>query len=271
MNKQIRLSNTTLVVTLRCNLKCKLCAVSAPYYKNPQHYSLEILKKSVDRYFEAVDYVEKFTINGGEPMIYPELPELMDYLLKYIDRMDMLEIISNGSVQPTVELINVLKKSGKINILLDDYGAKLSAKADYIVETFEKEGIAYRRRKYYGAEVHSGGWVDLTQIYKRDRSEAETAEIYSKCAYPGPFHCFVLFGGKAYICGVYKKCVTDGIIPDNKDEYVDFIAEDWNVDKVQSQIKVFHDRKYFSACEYCNGFCPDSKRFSPAEQLEEMK
>lgn len=45
MNEIIKLSNTTLVVTFRCNLKCKLCAVSAPYYKEPPHYSVELLKK----------------------------------------------------------------------------------------------------------------------------------------------------------------------------------------------------------------------------------
>lgn len=44
MNEIIKLSNTTLVVTFRCNLKCKLCAVSAPYYKEPPHYSVELLK-----------------------------------------------------------------------------------------------------------------------------------------------------------------------------------------------------------------------------------
>lgn len=29
-------------------------------------------------------------------------------------------------------------------------------------------------------------------------------------------------GGKAYICGVYKRCVSEGVIPDIEDEYVDF-------------------------------------------------
>ena len=96
MNEIIKLSNTTLVVTFRCNLNCKLCAVSAPYYKEPPHYSVELLKKSIDRYFEAVDHVDKFTVNGGEPLVHPQIAEIMDYALKYIDRMDMLEIITNG-------------------------------------------------------------------------------------------------------------------------------------------------------------------------------
>ena len=113
MNEIIKLSNTTLVVTFRCNLKCKLCAVSAPYYKEPPHYSVELLKKSIDRYFEAVDHVDKFTVNGGEPLVHPQIAEIMDYALKYIDRMDMLEIITNGSIAPSKELAQVLQKSEK--------------------------------------------------------------------------------------------------------------------------------------------------------------
>lgn len=273
MEKNIHLSNTTLVVSLQCNLKCRLCAVSAPYYKEPPCYSVDMLKKSVDRYFEAVDYIDKFTVNGGEPLIYPHIDEIMDHLLKYSDRMGMLEIITNSSVVPNDKLIDVLKKSDKIDILLDDYGPELSKGADKTVEIFEHESIKYRRRTYYGKDAHFGGWVDLRDVSKKDRSADETSKVYQNCAYPGPFHCFVLFGGKAYICGVYAWCVNEGIIPDNKEEYIDFLASDFDADSAKEKIAAFYDRQYFSACEYCNGFCMTSERFEPAEQLtaEELK
>ncbi len=267
MNEIIKLSNTTLVVTFRCNLKCKLCAVSAPYYKEPPHYSVELLKKSIDRYFEAVDHVDKFTVNGGEPLVHPQIAEIMDYALKYIDRMDMLEIITNGSIAPSKELAQVLQKSEKVDILIDDYGKELSKNVDKMIGIFEEYHIKYRRRKYYGSDAHLGGWVDLSNISLKDRSEEDTAQIYKNCAYPGPFHCFVLMGGKAYICGVYKRCVSEGVIPDIEDEYVDFLNDSWNPEVTKKKIANFYNRKFFSACKYCSGFCPDSERFAPAEQL----
>lgn len=268
MHNEFHLTNTTLVVTMRCNLRCKLCAVSVPYYKHPEHYSIELLKKTVDRYFMAVDRVDKFTINGGEPLTHPQLAELMDYLLRYSDRMGMLEILTNGSLVPSEELVDVLAKSDKTNVLVDDYGPEISKKVSDAIDVFESQGIAYRHRSYHGVDPHCGGWVDLTQICKKNRSLEETAEIYAKCAYPGPFHCLAIFGGKAYICGVYKKCVTDGLISDMPTEYIDFLADDYDVAKVRAQITSFHNRKYFSACAYCDGFCPDSPRYTPAEQLE---
>jgi len=241
--------------------------VSAPYYKEPPHYSVELLKKSIDRYFEAVDHVDKFTVNGGEPLVHPQIAEIMDYALKYIDRMDMLEIITNGSIAPSKELAQVLQKSEKVDILIDDYGKELSKNVDKMIGIFEEYHIKYRRRKYYGSDAHLGGWVDLSNISLKDRSEEDTAQIYKNCAYPGPFHCFVLMGGKAYICGVYKRCVSEGVIPDIEDEYVDFLNDSWNPEVTKKKIANFYNRKFFSACKYCSGFCPDSERFAPAEQL----
>lgn len=267
MEQTLHLSNTTLVVTFRCNLKCKLCAVSAPYYDVPPHYSLESLTDSVKRYFDVVDYVDKFTINGGEPLLHPQLPDIMDFVIKYIDRIGTLEIITNGAVAPNKRLLSSLSSSDKIDILVDNYGPNLSPKVPQIIEAFNFEGVKHRVRKYYGDDAHLGGWVDLLDISKKNRSTEETEKIYMHCAYPGPFRCFVIFGGKAYICGVYKRCESLGIIPDNPDEYVDFSNDLSPIEIKKRQIKDFYNRRYFSACEYCNGFCDDSKRYSPAEQL----
>lgn len=267
MEQTIHLSNTTLVVTLRCNLKCKLCAVSAPYYTEPPHYSFTFLAKSIDQYFQAVDYVDKFTVNGGEPMLHRELPDIMAYLVKYIDKIGTLEIITNGTVAPDERLLQSLSLSDKIDILVDNYGADLSKKVPQIVDGFNAYGIRHRVRTYYGKEAHCGGWVDLLDLSKKDRSPEETEHIYKHCAYPGPFHCFVMIGGKAYICGVYKRCESLGIIPDQPNEYVDFSGNALPVAETKEKIRNFYNRKFFSACEYCNGFCDDSKRYAPAEQL----
>jgi organic radical activating enzyme len=268
MQNQLCLLNTTLVVTLRCNLRCKFCAVSAPYYADPPHYTYENLIQSIDEYFKCVDKVEKFTINGGEPFLHAQLPEIMEYFKAYIDKIGMLEIITNGSVVPGERLLASLKHSDKIDILVDDYGSGLSKNVQKITAAFKEHGIKYRHRKYYGKDAHCGGWVDLLDLSKKQRSDAETERIYKHCAYPGPFHCFVIFDRKAYICGVYKRCESLGIIPDIPDDYIDFSNTQASVSDKKERIRNFYNRKYFTACAYCNGFCDDSPRFAPAEQLK---
>lgn len=265
--EKIRMTNVTFAVTLRCDLKCKLCAVFAPYYEEPPHYTMETLKKSADRYFELVEYVDKFTISGGEALIRTDLPELIDYLAKYIDHIGMLEILTNGTVTPGDELLRSLSFSPKVNILVNNYGANLSRKVPEIIEKLEAYEIAYRLRDQNAENAHCGGWVDISNLSHKNRSKEETAERFSKCAYPNAFRCFAIFGDRAYICGVYLRCKTLGLISDIPEEYVDFSDADTTTaeEKIQ-KIKNFFEKPY-SACEYCKGFCPGDERFLPAEQI----
>lgn len=271
--EKIRMSNVSLVITLRCSLTCKLCTAFAPYYKEPPHYSFEMLKKSIVRYFDLVEYVDKFTINGGEAILHKDLPELIDFLANYIDRIGMLEFLTNGTLVPSEKLLKSLSFSPKVNIMVNNYGDETSKKISEIKAGFEKYNIAYRLRDQNAEKNYCGGWVDISDVSPKNRTDKETEELFSHCVYPTAFRCFAIFGDKAYICGVYLWSVANGIIPDNPDEYVDFsdnctLSPEEQIEK----IKHFFDKPR-SSCALCNGFCPESKRFTPAEQLtaEEMR
>lgn len=268
MMKKISMSNVSLVITLRCSLKCKLCTAFAPYYKQAPHFSYETLTKSIVRYFELVERVEKFTINGGEALLHENLPNIINFVQKYIDRIGMLEILTNGTLVPSERLLESLKRSPKINILINNYGTSISTKIPEIVSAFQKNNITYRLRDQNAEKDYCGGWVDISDLSNKNRSKDETAELFSHCVYPGAFKCFAIFGDKAYICGVYLRCKTTGVIPDQPMEYVDFSDDSVSSPEEKiNQIQNFFARKFFSSCEYCNGFCPESKRFTPAEQL----
>lgn len=267
MGNRLHLTNTTLVITLKCNLKCKLCAVSAPYYTDINHYELDDLVATITKYFETVDFVDKFTINGGEPFIHPNLNEIMQEAIKHIEKVGILEIITNGTIVPNNQLLMTLKSSPKIDILVDNYGNALSKKVNEIISLFDDNEIKYRHRKYYGDDAHFGGWVNLHNVKYKNRTDEETAELYSKCAYPGPFNSFAIFKNEAYICGVYLRTKTKNIIEDDPSEYVDFSDNTLTRNELRKKIRDFHNRKFVSSCRYCDGFCNDSKRYTPAEQL----
>lgn len=266
MNK-IRMTNVTLAVTLRCDLKCKLCAVFAPYYEQPPHYSTDTLKRSIERYFNLVEYVDKFTISGGEALLHDDLPEIIDFLSGYDDHIGMLEILTNGTVVPNERLLRSLTHSPKMNVLVNDYGPTLSKKIPEIRKSLESRQIAYRYREQNARNAHCGGWVDISDLSDKHSTDAQIKGRFEHCAYPGAFRCFAIFGDKAYICGVYLRCKTLGIIPDTPEEYVDFSDSTTETKEEQVQkILHFFDRPY-SACAYCNGFCSENERFVPAEQI----
>ena len=107
------------------------CAVYAPYYKDPFHPTLEYLLMCIDRYFEIVDRIRLFSISGGEPLLRTDLPQILQRVQQYEDRIERLEIITNGTMIPSDELIDKLCAFKiKLNLLVDNYGPDKSVNAE---------------------------------------------------------------------------------------------------------------------------------------------
>jgi hypothetical protein len=264
----LKIKQVALIITHRCTLKCKLCGNYSPYYSPPPHFSLEYLSKVISNIFDIVDIVEKFNINGGEPLLHPQLPEIVDYLSLFADKIDILEITTNGTVTPGDRLLKSLSFSNKVEILVDNYGPKLSTNIPEIMDAFSSANIRHRVRKYYGADAHCGGWVDLSDLTKKHTTDEDAANIFSRCYLTSKLKCMPVIEGKAYICPTYKRCKDLALISDNPSEYIDILSDTITLSVKREQIRNFYNRKYFTACAYCSGFCEDSPRFAPAEQLE---
>lgn len=98
MSHILKCDRTELTITHRCTLKCKLCGAYSPYYLPTPHWTFDKLKIYIDSYFNIVDYVEKFTISGGEPLLHPELSQIIEYMHKFSNQFNILEIITNGTI-----------------------------------------------------------------------------------------------------------------------------------------------------------------------------
>lgn len=267
MGGKLHLTNASLVITLRCTLRCKLCTAQAPYYDVPPHYSFGTISTAIKNFFAIVDRLDKLTINGGEALMHPKLPEILDELAAYQSRIGLLEILTNGTLLPKQKLLEKLRDY-HVDILVNNYGSHLSVQIPALIQVFKEYGITYRLRDQNEETRYFGGWVDISDLSLKNRTDADTKALFAKCVYPGAFRCFAIFGDRAYICGVYKRCSDLGTIPDSPEEYVDF--SDTSPDSTQERIRkieAFYDRDFFSSCRYCDGFCPDSPRYLPAEQL----
>jgi hypothetical protein len=258
--------NLTVLITSKCTLKCKLCATYAPIHPSPCNYPFEQITKSVGRFFDSIDQVRLFTISGGEPLLHPQLPELIDYYSQFIDRMEIFEIITNGTVIPGERLLEKLKFSDKVDIMIDDYGPELSVKVSQIVEAFKKNGIKHRVRKYYGDDAYYGGWLDISDFSDKLRTEEENRELFARCQYTTTFknHIFII-NGTAHMCYINKQLLD--FMPDKPDEYVDLMDDSASMEEIRAQLTGLRNRNRLSVCSYCNGFCVDAERFTPAEQF----
>ena len=62
---QVCIGKVTTSVTTKCTFNCQYCNMLMPYYKTPQIYPVDMLKKDADALFGIVDFVTSFVIIGG--------------------------------------------------------------------------------------------------------------------------------------------------------------------------------------------------------------
>jgi len=269
--KKFVMPHATILITLVCNLKCRLCSAFSPYYTNSRHPSADSVKKSLERFFDITSYVEKFTICGGEPLTYPYLDDIMRFFVQYTNQIGMLEILTNGTICPSEKLIDTMKQyeKGKFRVLVDNYGENLSVKVKEICTVLAEAGICCDVRNYTNEDPHCGGWVDFGDLtMQKHSSQAERELKYSKCAYPQKLGFSFAIGpdGCMFPCGPARRCQKLGIVDDEK-EYINLFDETLSVEEQREKIQAVFDGKSLKACAYCNGLCDDSPRYLPAEQL----
>ena len=266
--------STSVVTSFRCNLNCKHCAAYAPYLKNKLERSNDEIMKGVERFYNIVDKVEWFTILGGEPLIYKDLPDLLERLLAYKDRFEKVQIITNGTIVPSDELINVIKKYGEkfYSFFIDDYGPDLSKKIPEIEEVLKKYDVPYFVRDYHTEDMHCGGWIDLGDMRHEQHTWEEAQNVFDKCGIRKVGLCSMIADTIWYPCDqVFRRLDLGQKVASS--DYIDFTDESLTVEQQREKFRKIYDDKCLETCKYCAGYCEDSVRVRPALQLtpEELK
>ena len=130
--------------------------------------------------------MNKLTVTGGEPFLYPDLDQFIRHLKNYYKQIGTLEIITNGSIIPNSNFLEAAKDFGpNVSFLIDNYGSDLSSKAQEVAKLLFSLNLQSTIRNYTGEGTHCGGWTDFGDLTKPACKSQEEAELtYSKCAYP---------------------------------------------------------------------------------------
>lgn len=288
-NNEIIIGTSALLLTFRCNLRCKLCCTTTPQMPMERQvdFPLENLQAVLKRYFEVVKYIRKLSFGGGEPTLYKRLPELIEYTVQFREQFEVFEIITNGVALPRKEILDTAEKyKDVIFFMIDDYGEDKSLHVREVVEQFENRGIRYKVRCYHGEQAHEGGWVDLGD-FTHKHSKEEASILMSKCcisskkknhtgvkdslneendaAYYLPYAANT--NGLVHRCARAYSTLQAGAISKKSGCFVNIMDGNKTVKEIRQEIiSMFSDHSY-EACEYCNGFDESSKRYEPAEQI----
>lgn len=263
-----KMRQTAIIPSLYCNLNCKLCASAAPCYSKAASTPIDRLLKIIDRYFQVVPYVEKLAVSGGEPLLYPNLPEVLSAIEPHLSQTGSVEIITNGTIVPSGEVLEAAGQLGdKFRFMIDNYGETLSKKVPQIECALELAGIHYMTRNYTNENPHCGGWVDFGDLTEQKHPSREAAKrLYAKCAYPQKMgFCFNVVDGVMYPCSPVRRCRELGVI-DEPGDYVELLDSGLSIEDQRRKIQSIYHGDSLAACAYCSGLCDDSLRFIPAEQ-----
>jgi len=262
----------SIQVTWKCNLKCKYCCTGSPYKQHLPHFPLDILDSSFDKFFSLIEYARKVSFSGGEPLLRKDLPNLIDNFFRFSSRFEFIELITNGTIIPSDELIRVLKKhKERIAIQIDHYG-EVSKNADKVAEILENHKLSYRVREYYGENASHGGWVDYGDFDKK-HDEKQAHELYRKCFFShyrretDPY--IDLSNGVVHLCVRSLLTMEKGCVPNEPPEFIDIMDNTKTDDELRDHIFKLTWARYLNSCMFCNGFCADNtQRVLPSVQLD---
>lgn len=266
MMKKIHCHSMALIVSYRCTLKCKLCLVYAPYYKNPKDYPVDLLVESIDECFRLVDSCDTFNVQGGEPLMYKDLPSIMDKLGEYKKQIGKLLLTTNGTLLPDTKLINSLIALGDfVQVNISNYGIEKSPKVSDLISILEKNNVAYRVINYDTGNIHYGGWIDFTDHTLKYSSEEELLGNAAECGYRKGGNLAIVNGGMYICCRVVRR-IDLGIIEKNDESFID-LFDTRELGERREIVRKILNAKYTPACKYCMGKRSDIPHYPPAEQL----
>ncbi len=245
------LGKVTTSVTTKCTFNCKNCNMLMPYYNNPQDYDLAMLKRDADLFFQFVDFVTSFVIIGGEPFLYNNLVDYIEYIgTNYRKRIGNILLITNGSIKPNDEVLDTLL-SFDCEVRFSNYLREIPYENRYneVKNLLVQKGIRV-------IEFIQTEWIDFGFPHDNvnmGNSPEELRRHMLNC------HglCHFLHGGKYYFCSNAWTAQECGkfLLIENQD-YINLERLDHETGR--EYLLNFHvgnmEHGYMNFCKVCRGF-----------------
>lgn len=247
-----------LIVGQACSLKCKHCANFSPFApESVKRYPLKKLCDDLSLVFHSVHRVEKIQVQGGEPFLYTELPELLDFI-RNSGKADVLTVATNGTIVPKESVFQALQRN-RVRVRISSY-------PNTPKETVSK---LTQRLKEYGLDVwiyeftsDDSMWYDMGGISASptDDSDEAVQQRFMKC----PFHdCFTLENGKVSRCSRAVMAELLQGFTSRESDLLPVVPEDDFSAKLWQYLST---PIFMEACRHCYGI--EGGKVAPAMQLE---
>ncbi|HJO92999.1 MAG TPA: radical SAM protein [Victivallales bacterium] len=234
-----------VLVSTRCNLRCKGCNHLREFYKPSDNFDIETERifDDLGRILDAVDLLYTLVIVGGESFLHKDLENIIDRALR-LPKIGIIHIITNGTVMPKNERVFELLSNPRVVVAVTDYGDNIHEKLQVNIKLFlakmDKFNVNYRYTKQME-------WFDFGNFEERGYSREELSRVFSSC-------CFVtndLFNGKLHKCSRSVFGTYLGKIPNSHSDYVN--VRNTSREDLRNKLIDYFDKKHTVMCRYCNG------------------
>lgn len=264
---QVCLSQVFSSITSRCTFNCKHCNMLMPYYKQHYEYSPDEIEADLALLFQRVDYLTSYFIIGGEPFLHKELDMILERVChKFGDKIGYIQIITNGSVIPNQNVLQVIEKFG-VKVRLSDYSQKIpySDRLQKVIDILREYNIEYSMGIY--KEWMDLGFPDKVPCIGKSREDAKKHML--NCS-PG---CHIISERKFFYCGLMFSAEKCGLYQLEKDDYIDLRRS--HSDPLEDKKEIMKyclgeiDKGFISICNICRGSGSDNDKI--IEVAEQMK
>ncbi len=261
-NNQLYVELAQISLTERCSLKCKKCAHACyAVDSKAQDMSLGMAKKSADFFFHFVDIIREFVLIGGEPFLYRNLADIIEYIGEnYRNKIVDFTITTNGTIIPDSSILELCRKYHVI-IRISNYSAgikSLEKKYGQLLEKLNDYQVLYSMGN---KEIQ---WMDygFETVY-RNGTEEELIQVFDRCKTP----CREIRGSRYYYC-VMARSVSDNLkLNVGKEDYLE-LADLTKQDKkvILEFDRGYSDKGYLDMCNRCRGAEASDYPIPAAEQ-----
>lgn len=252
-----------LSVTNRCTLRCKYCMRACHNVdRNEEDMNIDMAKHSVDAFFAQVDRIGTFDLTGGEPLLYENIDELIEYAgEKYRTRMSHMQIFTNGTIIPSVTTLELCNKYN-IKLCISNYSGtlpQLKHQYDKLCDILTEHDISF-----FLIDRTSELWFDRkTGRINRQAYAAELIKIFDECG----ILCKEIRGSKLYYCAAARSTSDNLHLGIGTEDYLDLSMEQ-NKAVILEFLMGYSEKGYLDMCNHCLGNDKKLPRIPAAEQVE---
>lgn len=231
----------TFIISTKCTLKCIHCGQRMNEYPDDKRMNFEFdnIKRDIDVFMDAVDFVGMISIIGGEPFLHPQLGEIIQHCLTK-ENFGIVNITTNGVCKIDEEMLKQIKND-RVKISFSIYDKFLSEQQKRLIEQniekVKKSGISYA--------LSNPLWVVPGEIQDYQYSSAQMMEYKQNCE--SIRMCSAIKNGKFLPCTIVENIEGLGLY-DVHNDYVDLTDQG---DQRQQIIQILN-KDYFEACRYCD-------------------